>query len=142
MLVDALSKRKYPIESGQPCRRHNCIKCCIKTEMPLTKADIELISSLGYKTEDFAIKTDKEWKLKNKFGKCVFLTENGCKIYDFRPQGCRLYPLVYDEELGKPILDELCPYREEFKVEKSDIEKLLRLIKELKPESKASKHES
>ena len=107
--------------------------------MPLTGEDIRRISSLGFKIEDFAVKIGKEWRLKNRNGKCYFLTENGCKIYDFRPEGCRLYPLVYDEESGKPILDELCPYREEFKPEKSDFEKLLKLIERLAAEEKLQK---
>mgnify|MGYP003884730673 CR=1 FL=1 len=102
--------------------------------MPLTEGDIKLITSLGYKTEDFAIKDGKEWKLKNVNGKCVFLNKNGCKIYDFRPQGCRLYPLVYDETTGKPVLDELCPYRKKFRIGKDDIKKLLKLIEKLKVE--------
>lgn len=99
--------------------------------MPLTLEDIKRISSLGFKIKDFAIKTKKEWRLKNKYGKCVFLTENGCKIYESRPEGCRLYPLVYDEASGEPILDDLCPYREEFKPKKSDYERLFRLLKAL-----------
>ena len=132
-------KRKSPLSSGEPCRRHNCVKCCIDTKMPLTSEDIRRISSLGFKIEDFAVKIGKEWRLKNRNGKCYFLTENGCKIYDFRPEGCRLYPLVYDEESGKPILDELCPYREEFKPEKSDFEKLLKLIERLAAEEKLQK---
>ena len=107
--------------------------------MPLTSEDIRRISSLGFKIEDFAVKIGKEWRLKNRNRKCYFLTENGCKIYDFRPEGCRLYPLVYDEESGKPILDELCPYREEFKPEKSDFEKLLKLIERLAAEEKLQK---
>jgi len=107
--------------------------------MPLTSEDIKRISNLGFKVEDFAIKVGKEWRLRNKFGKCYFLTENGCKIYDFRPEGCRLYPLVYDENSGKPILDKLCQHREEFKPEKSDFERLLKLIERLAAEAKLQK---
>lgn len=129
-----LNIRKYPIESGEPCRRHNCMKCCIKTEMLLTHSDVKRISSLGYEIEEFAVKVGKEWRLKNVSGKCYFLTENGCRIYNFRPEGCRLYPLVYHETRGKLVLDELCLYREEFKPKKSDFEMLLALLKELKAE--------
>lgn len=132
-------QRKSPLSSGEPCRRHDCVKCCIDTKMPLTSDDIRRISSLGFKIEDFAIKVGKEWRLRNRSGKCYFLTENGCRIYNFRPEGCRLYPLVYDEEGGKPVLDELCPYRMEFKLENSDIEKLLKLIKRLAAEAELQK---
>jgi len=128
-------QRKRPLDDGEPCIRHNCIKCCIDTQMPLTREDIKRISSLGYKIKNFAVKIGKEWKLRNKLGRCYFLGENGCKIYDFRPEGCRLYPLIYDEEHDKPILDELCPYREEFEPKKSDFERLLRLIDKLRKET-------
>ena len=128
-------QKRSPLSCGEPCRRHNCIKCCIDTRMPLTSEDIERISSLGYKIEDFAIKVGREWRLKNKFGKCYFLTEKGCRIYEFRPEGCKLYPLIYDEDYDKPVLDELCPYREEFKPKKSDYERLLRLIEKLRTET-------
>jgi len=89
------------------------------------------ISKLDYRREDFAIKTDEGWRLKNRFGRCVFLVEDGCKIYPHRPEGCRLYPLAYDENSGKMVLDNLCPYRYKFKVEKDDIQKLKSLLEGL-----------
>lgn len=107
--------------------------------MPLTSEDIRRISSLGFKVEDFTIKIGREWRLRNKHGRCYFLTERGCRIYDFRPEGCRLYPLIYDEESGKPILDNLCPYKEEFKLEKSDFEKLRKLLERLMAEAELQK---
>ena len=122
---------KSSLESGEPCVRHRCVKCCIETEMPLTEEDIRRISGLGYKVEEFSVRDGKKFRLKNKFGRCVFLTDEGCKIYAFRPEGCRLYPLVFDDSLKKPVLDELCPYREEFDIKKSDLERLLRLIEKL-----------
>ncbi|HIE14522.1 TPA: YkgJ family cysteine cluster protein [Candidatus Bathyarchaeota archaeon] len=98
--------------------------------MPLTETDIKRISGLGYKLEEFTVRDGKRFKLKNKNGKCVFLTENGCKIYNYRPEGCRLYPLIYDESINKPVLDDYCPYKNEFKPTKDDAEKLINLIKE------------
>lgn len=125
-----MKTRNYPLESGTPCKRHKCIKCCVETEMPLTETDIKRISGLGYKLEEFTVRDGKRFKLKNKNGKCVFLTENGCKIYNYRPEGCRLYPLIYDESINKPVLDDYCPYKNEFKPTKDDAEKLINLIKE------------
>jgi len=122
---------KSSLESGEPCVRHRCVKCCIETEMPLTEEDIRRISGLGYKVEEFSVRDGEKFRLKNKFGRCVFLTDEGCKIYAFRPEGCRLYPLVFDDSLKKPVLDELCPYREEFGIKRSDLERLLRLIEKL-----------
>ncbi len=121
--------KKYSLESGIPCRMHSCVKCCIETEMPLVKSDIERIRKLGYKLEEFATKNTGTWKLKNKHGKCVFLKTNGCAIYPYRPLGCRLYPLVYDETERRPVLDNLCPYRHQFKFSKEHVNELFKLLK-------------
>lgn len=99
--------------------------------MPLTSFDIERISKQGYRIKDFVVKRRRERQLKNVNGGCVFLGDNGCKIYSFRPEGCRLYPLVYDEDDRKGVIHDFCPYGHEFKVGRDDIEKLNVLIKKL-----------
>jgi Fe-S-cluster containining protein len=125
---------KYSLKSGIPCVKNKCIHCCIETRMPLSGLDIKRILKIDYRLEDFAIKTKEGWRLKNRFGRCVFLLEGSCKIYHHRPEGCMLYPLVYDENSGKMVLDNLCPYRYEFRVEKDDNQKLKSLLEELEKE--------
>ena len=122
---------KHLLSSGIPCTIHNCVKCCIETRMPLTSVDIERISKQGYDIKDFVVKRKGERQLKNVDGRCVFLGDDGCKIYSFRPIGCRLYPLVYDEDDGKGVIHDFCPHRHEFKVSRDDVENLFALIKEL-----------
>jgi len=129
------ARRKFPLERGDPCKKHNCVECCVNTQMPLTRKDLERIRKLGYNLREFATKTAGGWKLRNKDGKCVFLAENGCAIYEHRPEGCRLYPLVYDEEKRMCVLDEFCPYRYEFQVKKSDVKRLRRIMEILERES-------
>jgi Fe-S-cluster containining protein len=121
---------KYNLNDGIPCIQNNCIKCCKETQMSLTCKDIKRISKLGFKPEDFIVET-KGMYLKNKLGKCVFLLEDRCKIYGSRPEGCKLYPLVYNDETKNTLLDNYCPFREYFKVKKSDIKKIKNLIKEI-----------
>jgi len=99
--------------------------------MPLTRIDIERISRQGYRFKDFVVKRRRERRLKNRDGRCVFLGDNGCIIYSFRPEGCRLYPLIYNENDGKGVVHDFCPYGHEFKVSREDIEKLNVLIKKL-----------
>ncbi len=110
-----------------PCG--TCHKCCIETEMPLTKKDIRRIRSLGYK--DFYINDNGIYKLKNINGMCIFLSKEGCRIYAHRPLGCRLYPLVYDGE--NVVLDDLCPKIN--KIPKDSVKRykklLLNLVKEI-----------
>jgi len=79
--------------------------------MPLTEEDIERIERLGYRREDFVVIGDDGIpRLKNVNGHCVFLdVETGkCKIYPYRPLGCRLYPLVYVPGVGVTV-DTECP---------------------------------
>jgi Fe-S-cluster containining protein len=123
--------KKHLLSSGIPCTIHNCVKCCIETRMPLSRFDVERISRQGYRSKDFAVKRRKERYLKNSSGRCVFLGDDGCTIYSFRHEGCRLYPLVNNENHGKAIIHDLCPYGHEFKVSRDDIENLHTLLKKL-----------
>lgn len=116
--------KKHLLSSGIPCTIHGCAECCIETRMPLTRFDVERISRQGYKYKDFIVKQKRERQLKNRNGRCVFLGDNGCKIYSFRPEGCRLYPLVYNEDYGKGVIHDFCPCGNEFKVSGGDIENL------------------
>ena len=122
---------KHPLRSGVPCVNHNCVKCCLETEMPLSRFDIDRILELDHQLEDFAVKTGREWRLKNRFGRCVFLLAEGCTIYSHRPEGCRIYPLVYDEATGKAVMHRLCPYRHEFEVGKDDVTILMQQLERL-----------
>lgn len=74
-----------------------CGQCCKNTEMILLREDIERIASLGFKIEDFVVYSRGFARLRNVDGRCVFLDPKTklCRIYDWRPKGCRLYPIVY-----------------------------------------------
>ena len=127
---------RHPLNSGIPCAKHGCIWCCIETRMPLSCLDVRRLLKMGYQLEDFATRMEEGWRLKNRSGRCVFLSESGCKIYPCRPEGCQLYPLVYDEDLRKAALDDLCPYGREFKVTKDDIRNLENLLGRLREEGR------
>jgi len=68
------------LSSGIPCIQHRCNLCCIKTEMPLTRSDINRILRLGYKLEDFAVKVEGEWRLRNINGKCYAHTPMNSRV--------------------------------------------------------------
>lgn len=96
--------------------------------MPLSFEDISEIEMLGFDKEYFVI-SHKGWlQLKNKDGHCVFHNGKQCDIYSHRPEGCRLYPIIFDYETGRPFLDADCPYREVFKITKTSRKKLLQLV--------------
>lgn len=47
---------------------------------------------------------------------CVFLHADGsCSVHDIRPEGCRVYPAVWDESLRGAELDDMyCPHTDNF----------------------------
>jgi Fe-S-cluster containining protein len=100
--------------------------------MLLSPEDLRRIVRLGYELDDFAVKGTDGWSLKNVSGRCVFLAKDGCTIYPYRPEGCQLYPLIYDETSRQAILDYLCPYASEFRVTKGDRTTLKNLLVRLK----------
>ncbi|MEM3755166.1 MAG: YkgJ family cysteine cluster protein, partial [Candidatus Bathyarchaeia archaeon] len=129
-LIELKRNVKYHLKDGIPCKAHSCIKCCIKTKMILSKEDIERIKKVGYEEKSFLYRKGSIFMIKNKNGKCVFLKDFGCSIYKYRPLGCKLYPLIYDTKKGF-IIDNLCPYRNEFKISKNDVKELSRLINKI-----------
>ena len=102
--------------------------------MPLSRSDIERISRQGYRFKDFVVKRKRERFLKNSNGRCVFLGEDGCIIYAFRPKGCWFYPLVYNENNGKAVVHDLCPYGHVFRFSEEDRENLAAFFKKLSKE--------
>ena len=110
--------------------------------MLLLEDDVQRIVSLGFKGGSFAVESDGFKMLRNSSGggRCVFHDGKQCTIYSNRPAGCRLYPIIFDEDLNHPVKDLSCPYRDEFdlplkaKRELSDV--YLKLIDERKAISK------
>lgn len=120
------------------------MSCCYETEMLLLEEDVERIVALGYKESYFAVESDGFKMLRNSSsGRCVFHDGKKCTIYSNRPAGCRLYPIIFDEDLNHAVKDRLCPYRDEFDVslktkrELSDV--YLKLIDERKAIPKEKK---
>ena len=88
----------------------NCGVCCKETEMLLCQEDIKLLEKNGYQKESFA-RFDKAGYaiLRNRQGNCVFYDpkKHRCNVYTMRPSGCRVYPVIYDEDKGI-IIDNIC----------------------------------
>ena len=131
-----MSEQKKKLNDGTPCLEHRCILCCSNTEMPLTRSDVERLLKKGYKFQDFAVRENKETRLRNVKGYCFFLRKGKCIIYPIRPEGCKMYPLIYNEEQGEGVFDELCPYHKQFMTTKKKIEELNKLISKLEKETK------
>jgi len=107
--------------------------------MLLSDNDILKIEDTGYNRKYFT-KSKKGWlKLKNKDGKCVFHNGKICVIYDNRPEGCKLYPLIFNKENKSAIIDEECPYQDEFRFNKKNVNQLYRLVTQIINERKNRK---
>jgi len=88
--------------------------------MLLSTEDIERLEEKGYR-KDFFVQFDEGYpKLLNLQNHCVFydVENQQCTVYDSRPLGCRLYPVIYDDQKGI-IVDKIC--RAKGKVEEEQI---------------------
>lgn len=116
------------------CIENSCIKCCTNTGMPLSNQDINCIKLLGFNTKFFISKRKGWLQLKNIDGRCVFNNGKKCIIYKNRPEGCRLYPVIFDKHKNRAILDNYCPYKKYFKISKKKTERLFALVSRLEYE--------
>jgi Fe-S-cluster containining protein len=91
-------------------RCSNCGICCAETEMLLAIKDIRRLEKKGFSLNHFT-EFDKQGYavLKNRNGYCVFydLKRHQCSVYSDRPSGCRVYPVIFDEEKGV-VFDDIC----------------------------------
>jgi Fe-S-cluster containining protein len=121
-----------------------CGDCCRETEMLLSKEDINRLEGKGYRRE-FFILFDKEGyaRLRNLQRHCVFydIENRRCKVYRDRPLGCRLYPVIYDEEKGI-VVDEVC--RAEGKLNEKQMarqgQKVLELLERVDAEAESRRN--
>ncbi len=92
----------------------SCGKCCLETEMQLTSDDLRRIEGkTGRHWTDFSRwDGDSHVILKNVNRHCFFFspTDKTCKIYEFRPFGCQIYPVVLDPASNRCSYDKECPH--------------------------------
>lgn len=105
-------------QQASPCVRHACTICCFDTNMPLTLADLGRLTARGERIDDFSEPDEEEGflRLRNtEDGHCHFLLPDGrCRVQTDKPEGCRLYPFIYDGDNDTVIRDGICPFNREF----------------------------
>lgn len=110
-----------------PCRRHECHLCCVDTRMTLTGADVSALESAGH--SDFArLNSRSDLELKNSDGRCIFLADGRCAVYEIRPEGCRLFPLILDIGVDRVVRDEYCPHWREFSIDADAADRVRRSV--------------
>lgn len=97
-------------ETLDTMRCSNCGKCCEKTEMELSRKDVEKLEEAGHSRKEFTVLDNGMTRLKNVDGHCYFYdtVDKKCRVYKKRPLGCHLYPIVYVTD-KRAIVDTLCP---------------------------------
>ncbi len=94
-------------------RCSRCGVCCKDTEMLLSNEDIERLERKGY-DKTFFVRFDKDGYavLRNLNENCVFFDpeKRVCRERASRPIGCRIYPVMHDEDTGI-VTDSICPAR-------------------------------
>ena len=129
-------------QTKQICK--DCGICCHKTEMLISERDIRLIEEKisSINRDDFTKLIEKGiYQLKNKDNYCIFLDTISklCNIYEIRPQGCRFYPIIYDNEKKICIYDSECPRVSQFYLEHKKFKIVCKDIKKfIKTELKLS----
>src|SRR5512143_2336519 len=112
-----------------------CGECCKETEMLLSNEDIERLKRKGYAETSF-VKFDQQGyaTLQNVNGNCFFFNpeKTTCRERANRPLGCRIYPVMLDEDRGI-VIDNICPSASTFTVKQKmkrgkEVVKLLAII--------------
>lgn len=117
-----------------------CGKCCEETEMLLSNKDIERLERKGYQ-RDFFVRFDSEGYgvLQNQNGVCVFFNPKTqtCTERKNRPSGCKIYPIMYDEDKGI-VIDDICPAKNTIseKQKASKGKRVLKLLERIDSEAK------
>jgi len=95
-------------------RCERCGECCKGTEMLLSNKDIERLERKGYERNSFVhFNEDGYAVLQNINGVCFFFNpeRQKCRERETRPEGCRIYPIMHDEEKGI-VIDSICPVKD------------------------------
>jgi dCTP deaminase len=119
-----------------PCLERGCHECCLGTEMPLTEDDMAALAALGHDPGAFATTSpDGRTTLANVDGRCHFLGPDGrCVVYERRPEGCTMYPLVMDGTSGAVVVDEVCPHGADVRPSRRDADRVRSLLARLERE--------
>ena len=122
------------VKMKNACLQYRCIKCCLDTKMPLSNSDIVRIRSLGFPEDFFVLKKNVNRRLRNLSGRCVFHNGQRCTIYNCRPEGCQIYPVVFSDDVGEAVLDSYCPHHGKFQLTPGISRKVIRLVRKLDAE--------
>ncbi|MFH0862153.1 MAG: YkgJ family cysteine cluster protein [Candidatus Altiarchaeota archaeon] len=88
----------------------SCGNCCRFRVIPITADDVSRLESGGF--SGFADRYKGETCMKRIKGRCVFLTDDRCGVYDHRPKVCRSFPFFISCRIGQAQKASFCPAME------------------------------
>ncbi len=107
--------------------------------MLLSEEDISRLEKQGH-TQGSFVRFDNEGYalLRNRQGYCVFYNsaKRRCEVYVFRPSGCRVYPVIQDED-ATIIMDPICKAQDSVKEREKRLKgkKVTQLLKKIDHEA-------
>lgn len=137
-----MSLPSLPTTNGSPCEANGCSDCCHDIEMLLTEADLTRLQA-ARPGEDFWFQADDgflQLQTREAHGPkpCWFLVDGRCSVWADRPEGCRLYPAIWDDGLRRATLDaDYCPHTDGFRLPRSMDDATRRLANRLMAERDA-----
>lgn len=130
-----------------PCVPRGCSACCHDTQMLLTNEDVLRLGAdhadepFWYEDDGYlALATRDAPAIEGHAGRpCWFLGDDGrCTVHDKRPAGCRLYPAIWDTDLGRAVMDSAhCPHTDGFRLPRITQDAVKRLVDTLEAERAA-----
>ena len=134
-----------PVKGAMPCIERGCSACCHDIEMLLTEDDLRRLSRERPGEEFWFVADDGYLQLKTRAGPaakggqgrpCWFLSPDGtCSVHASRPEGCRLYPAVWSDDLRAAELDQdYCPHTDGFLLPAATNDAVRRLAQRLQDE--------
>ena len=78
------------------CCKKGCSACCEKGDYPISELELQYLMQ-GYMGLDNELKAEvqRNFSVIEKGGKCPFLINSECSVYEFRPIICRVHGLAY-----------------------------------------------
>lgn len=135
-----------PFRGAQPpCVERQCSLCCHDIEMLLTDDDLRRLARARPGEDFWFLADDGYLQLRTRDGPparggagrpCIFLRDDGlCGVHDARPEGCRLYPAVWADDLRAAELDaDYCPHTDGFVIPQTTADAVRRLAQRLHAE--------
>lgn len=94
--LDARLESYFKEQAEFVCCKKGCSACCEKGDYPISEIELlYLMQGYAELSSEIKHKIQQNISLLEKGGKCPFLLDNVCSVYDFRPIICRVHGLAF-----------------------------------------------